>query len=103
MQVGKGKVSLADVFAHSYQESKVPIITPVGKHAGEVELFFVFAAKEVRFSCYHRIFVMFIVFLQSVMSDKAKTDQCGLGMQSHDDELQHKDCIILHAACVMVS
>lgn len=45
-QVGKGKVALADAYSHSYQESKVPIITPEGKHSGEVELFFVFAAKE---------------------------------------------------------
>ena len=48
IQVGKGKVALADAYLHSYQESKVPIITPEGKHSGEVELFFVFAAKEVK-------------------------------------------------------
>ena len=48
MQVGKGTVSLADAYMHSYQESKVPIVTPVGKHAGEVEMFFAFASKEVR-------------------------------------------------------
>lgn len=47
MQVGRGTVSLADAYAHSYQESKVPLVTPAGKHAGEVELFFVFASKEV--------------------------------------------------------
>ena len=38
---------MADAYLHSYQESKVPIVTPVGKHAGEVEIFFAFASKEV--------------------------------------------------------
>lgn len=46
-QVGRGTVSLADAFAHSYQESKVPLVTPAGNHVGEVEIFFVFASKEV--------------------------------------------------------
>lgn len=49
MQVGRGTVSLADAYAHSYQESKVPLVTPAGKHAGEVEIFFVFASKQVDF------------------------------------------------------
>lgn len=48
-QVGRGTVSLADAYAHSYQESKVPLVTPAGKHAGDVEIFFVFASKEVSF------------------------------------------------------
>ena len=47
MQIGRGKISLADAYLHSYQESKVPIVTPAGKHAGEVEIFFAFASKEV--------------------------------------------------------
>jgi hypothetical protein len=47
VQIGRGKISLADAYLHSYQESKVPIVTPVGKHAGEVEIFFAFASKEV--------------------------------------------------------
>lgn len=47
MQVGRGTVSLADAYAHSYQEAKVPLVTPAGKHAGEVEVFFVFASKQV--------------------------------------------------------
>ena len=47
VQVGRGTVSLADAYAHSCQESKVPLVTPAGKHAGEVEVFFVFASKEV--------------------------------------------------------
>ena len=47
MQVGKGTISLADAYLHSYQESKVPLVTPTGKHAGEVEMFFVFASNQV--------------------------------------------------------
>ena len=47
VQVGRGTVSLADAYAHSYQESKVALVTPAGKHAGEVEVFFVFASKQV--------------------------------------------------------
>ena len=47
MQVGRGTVSLADAYTHLYQESKVSLVTPAGKHAGEVDLFFVFASKEV--------------------------------------------------------
>ncbi len=47
VQIGRGKISLADAYLHSYQESKVPIVTPEGKHAGEVEIFFAFASKEV--------------------------------------------------------
>ena len=47
MQVGRGTVSLADAYAHNYQESKVPLVTPAGNHVGEVEIFFVFASKEV--------------------------------------------------------
>ena len=47
VQIGRGNISLADAYLHSYQESKVPIVTPVGKHAGEVEIFFAFASKEV--------------------------------------------------------
>ncbi|DBA93336.1 hypothetical protein WJX79_002064 [Trebouxia sp. C0005] len=45
-EIGRGKISLADAYLHSYQESKVPIVTPAGKHAGEVEIFFAFASKE---------------------------------------------------------
>lgn len=47
LQVGRGTVSLADAYAHSYQEAKVPLVTPAGKHTGEVEIFFVFASKQV--------------------------------------------------------
>ena len=46
-QIGRGKTSLTDAYTHSYQESKVPIVTPAGKHIGEVEIFFAFASKEV--------------------------------------------------------
>lgn len=45
-QVGKGTISLADAYLHSYQESKVSLVTPTGKHAGEVEMFFVFASNQ---------------------------------------------------------
>ncbi|KAL3137586.1 hypothetical protein ABBQ38_004870 [Trebouxia sp. C0009 RCD-2024] len=45
-EVGRGTVSLADAYAHSYHECKVPLVTPAGKHAGEVEIFFVFASKQ---------------------------------------------------------
>lgn len=47
LQIGRGTVSLATVFEHSYQESQVSIVTQAGKHIGEVGVFFVYASKEV--------------------------------------------------------
>lgn len=46
-QIGRGTVSLASVFDHSYQESAVSIVTKAGKHIGEVHVFFVWASKQV--------------------------------------------------------
>ena len=47
LQIGRGTVSLATAFEHSYQESQVSIVTQAGKHIGEVGVFFVYASKEV--------------------------------------------------------
>lgn len=49
LQVGRGTVSLATVYEHAYQESQVSIVTQEGKHVGEVDVFFVYASKEVCF------------------------------------------------------